>query len=190
MRIEHERYHPKNWRPSILALSQGASARLHLVRYACLLSADRGVVSLAQILAGELEERFALRANAEGLMRKFLLEEELPAFPVVVVDDDFSDALKSLLQCHGIGQLRPNTLMLSWSGDPEQFEALTSMLGLAKKMNRSVLVSCCCQDEGAWGTPSGAINIWWNDPQNGPMMLLLGFLLKESQWRHFFQISS
>jgi len=184
LRLESERYHPKNWRPSILAFSGGAGGRLHLVRYACLLSADRGIVSLAQIITGELEERYIVRGKAEKLLRKFIRDERLPAFPVVVVDDNFLDALKSLLQCHGIGGLRPNTLLLGWSADPERFEAFSAMLCLSKRMNRSVLVICCQHEDEEWEVPSGAINIWWNDSQNTPMMLLLGFLLRQDrEWR-------
>ncbi|MBF0468359.1 MAG: amino acid permease [Desulfamplus sp.] len=184
LRLEQERYHPKNWRPSILALSGGAWDRLHLVRYACLLSADRGIVSLAQIITGELEERITRRVNAEGLIRKFISEKRLPAFPVVVVDDNFSDALKSLLQCHGIGGLRPNTLLLGWSSNPERLKTFSSVLCLAKKMNRSLLVICCVQEEEKWEVPAGAINIWWTDPHNGQLMLLLAFLLRENrEWR-------
>ncbi|MBF0204531.1 MAG: amino acid permease [Desulfamplus sp.] len=184
LRLENERYHPKNWRPSILALSGGAWDRLHLVRYACLLSADRGIVSLAQIITGELEERIVRRVNAEKMIRKFILEEELSAFPVVVVDDNFLDALKSLLQCHGIGGLRPNTLLLGWSTNPERLKSFSSILCLAKKMSRSVLIACCVQEEEKWEVPDGAINIWWTDLKNGQLMLLLAFLLRENrEWR-------
>lgn len=181
LKLEQERYHPKNWRPSILALSGGAWDRLHLVRYACLLSADRGVVSLAQIITGELEERLIRRVKAERMIRKFIFEEKLQAFPVVVVDDNFSDALKSLLQCHGIGGLRPNTLLLGWSADPERLKSFSSILCLAKKMERSVLVVCCVQEEEHWEVPEGAINIWWTDSNNGHLMLLLAFLLRENR---------
>ncbi|MBF0229085.1 MAG: amino acid permease [Desulfamplus sp.] len=181
LKLEQERYHPKNWRPSILALSGGAWDRLHLVRYACLLSADRGIVSLAQIIGGNIEERFILRDKAEKMMRKFILEERLPAFPVVIVDENFSDALKALLQCHGIGGLRPNTLLLGWSADSKRLQSFSSILCLAKKMNRSILVICCVQEEEKWEVPEGNINVWWSDSNNGQLMLLLAFLLKEDR---------
>lgn len=184
LRLEHERYHPKNWRPSILTLSGVAGDRLHLISYACILSAERGLVSLAQIITGRLEDRITRQIEAEKLLRKFIREEELSAFPVVVVDENFGDGLKALLQCHGIGGLRPNTILLGWSDDPEKEEAFSLTLNIAKKMNRSILIVRCQQEQEKWDPPDGAINIWWNDSNNGPMMLLLGFLLKENrEWR-------
>ena len=184
LRLEKEKYHPKNWRPSILALSGNPKTRLHLVSYACLLSADRGLVSLGQVITGQLEDHLSRQIEAEKVLRKYIAKEELEAFPAVVVDENFADGLKSLMQCHGIGGLRPNTILLGWSGDPEKSETFALILSLAKKMKRNVLVVQCKQEKEKWGPPMGHINIWWTDSTNGPMMLLLAFLLKENrQWR-------
>ena len=184
LRLEREAYHPKNWRPSILALSGGAWNRSNLAHYACLFSADRGIVSLAQIMTGELEDRFVRRKEAEKLMRKFIREENLPAFPVVVVDEDFTAGLKALLQVHGIGGLKPNTLLLGWTRDTEKIGVFSMILDLAKNMQRSVLVVRSEQEQDNWNVKKGAINIWWNDATNGPLSLLMAFLLKQDrQWR-------
>jgi len=184
LRLEKESYHPKNWRPSILTLSGIAGSRMHLVRYARLLSAGRGVVSLAQIISGELENLNHRRVEAEKLMRNFIREKKLPAFPVVVVDENFADGLKALLQSHGIGGIRPNTLLLGWSNDPEKQKTFSTILSLARKMEYSCLILHSHHKEENWNPPSGAINIWWTDAKNGPMMLLLGYLLKRNRaWR-------
>jgi amino acid transporter len=184
LKLEQEAYHPKNWRPSILAMSGGAWNRSNLAHYACLFSADRGIVSLAQIMTGELEDRFVRRAEAEKLMRKFIREEKLPAFPVVVVDEDFTAGLKALLQVHGIGGLRPNTLLLGWTQDPDNIGVFSMILDLAKNMQKSVLVVRSEQLQDKWTVPKGDINIWWNDATNGPLSLLMAFLLKQNrEWR-------
>jgi len=184
LRLEQEKYHPKNWRPSLLTLSGGPWNRLHLVSYACILSSNRGLVSLAQIITGKLENRVTRQIEAEKLLRKYIADEELPAFPVVVVDENFSDGLKALLQCHGIGGLRPNTILLGWSEDPKKEGVFTQTLHIAKQMNRSILVVSCHMEQEKWDPPGGAINIWWNDAKNGPMMVLLGFLVRQNrEWR-------
>ncbi len=180
LRLEQEKYHPKNWRPSILTLSGGAWNRSNLVHYACLLSADCGIVSLVQIMTGKLADRFVQRDEAERLMRKFIIKEKLPAFPVVVVDESFT----ALLQVHGIGGLRPNTLLLGWTKEPDNIGVFSTILDLAKNMHRSVVVVRSEQEQDNWEVPSGAINIWWNDSTNGPLSLLIGFLLKQDrEWR-------
>jgi len=184
LKLEQEKYHPKNWRPSILTLSGGAWNRSNLAHYACLLSADRGIVSLAQIMTGELEDRFVRRDEAEKLMRKFIIKEKFPAFPVVVVDDTFTAGLKALLQVHGIGGLKPNTMLLGWTQDPDNIGVFSMILDLAKNMHRSVVVVRSEQEQDNWEVPTGAINIWWNDSTNGPLSLLMGFLLKQNrEWR-------
>ncbi|MDZ7821961.1 MAG: hypothetical protein U5N26_09195 [Candidatus Marinimicrobia bacterium] len=38
----------------------------------------------------------------------------------MVVDENFSEGLKAILQVHGIGGLRPNTLLLGWTRDSER----------------------------------------------------------------------
>ncbi len=184
LKLEQERYHPKNWRPSILALSGGAWSRIHLAEYACWLSADLGMVSLGQIIHGDLDNYFERRRMAEDNLRKFIATEELPAFPVVVVEDDINAAVKALLQCHGIGGLRPNTLLLGWSEDPDNAPFFSESLRVAKKMQRSVIVVACEEEREKDYVPKGCINIWWQNPKEGSLMLLLAFLLKKNpEWR-------
>lgn len=184
LRLEQERYHPKNWRPSILALSGGAYNRLHLAEYACWLTADNGVVSIGQVIRGTLEDLIDRRHEAEIILRKFIREEGLSAFPVVIVEENIHAAIKSLLQCHGIGGMRPNTVLLGWSQDPEKAGVFAETLGIAKRMKRSLVIVACAQEQEKTEIPDGAINLWWNNDENGALMLLLGFLLKKNpEWR-------
>lgn len=115
LKLEDERYHPKNWRPTILALSGGAWRRYHIAEYAFWLAAGRGILTLGQVIVGEMEDRLTRRVQAEKIMRRFIREETLSAFPAVVVETDLNEGIKALLQCHGIGGVRPNTLLLGWS---------------------------------------------------------------------------
>ena len=50
LQLEDTRYHPKNWRPIILALSGGAWRRNHLAQYGSWLTAGRGIMILAQVM--------------------------------------------------------------------------------------------------------------------------------------------
>ncbi|QVL35696.1 amino acid permease [Aminirod propionatiphilus] len=187
LRLEKERYHPKNWRPSILALSGGAWSRNHLAEYACWLSAGRGVVSLAQILFGDVEELVVRRNEAERLLRRHIQEEGRAAFPAVVVEEDLGKGIKTLLQCHGIGGVRPNTILMGWSEDPRRVGLFGRTLRLCRAMGRSVVVVRYDRrvernDEEA---PKGSLNIWWREPHNGALMLLLAHLMKQNRiWRN------
>jgi hypothetical protein len=155
--LEKEQYYPKNWRPSILTLSGLAGSRMHLIKYAHLLSANRGIVSLAQIIIGELADMNKKRVAAEKLMRDFIRKEKLPAVPVVVVDENMADGFKSLLQCHGIGGLKPNILLFGWSNDPQNHDTFSSILHLVRRMKHSCLILSSNREDDQWESPSGAI---------------------------------
>ncbi len=183
LRLERSSYHPKNWRPSILALSGGPYNRLHLADYACWFTADSGIVTIAQIIHGKLEELFDRRREAEDILRKFLLRENISAFPVVIVEENTHDAIKALVQCHGISGIRPNTLLLGWSEDPEKEAMYRDTLITVKQMRRSLLVVACEQKEDKTLIPEGAINLWWNSAEHGALMLLLAYLLRRNpEW--------
>jgi amino acid transporter len=186
LRLEAEHYHPKNWRPSILALSGGAYNRVHLAEYAGWLTEDNGIVSIGQVIRGDLDDLVTRQREAETILRKFIREQELSAFPVVVVDENIHAAVQGLLQCHGLGGLRPNTLLLGWSRDPEKSGVFADILSLARRMGRSIVVVANKQQnkEARTPVPEGAINIWWSKEGNGALMLLLAYLLKRNpEWR-------
>ncbi len=184
LRLEQETYHPKNWRPSILVLSGGPYNRLHLAEYACWFTADSGVVSIAQVIRGELEQLLDRRHEAETILRKFLLKEEIPAFPVVLVEENIHTAIKALLQCHGIGGMRPNTILLGWSRDPEKAGVFYETLRIVKEMKRSLIIVNCEDEQERIAIPDGAINLWWSDSEQGALMLLLAYLLQKTpEWR-------
>ncbi len=183
LRLERERYHPKNWRPSILALSGGASSRVHLAEYGYWFAAHSGIFSIGQVIRGELEDLIERRREAENILRRFILKEELGAFPVVIVEEDMHTAVKSLLQCHGLGGLRTNTVLLGWSRDPDKEEIFHETLSIVKQMKRSLIVIACEEEQEKTHIPEGAVNIWWNTSENGELMLLLAYLLKRNpEW--------
>ena len=56
-----------------MALSGGAWKRYHIAEYSSWLVAERGVLTFGHILTGEVEDRFAIREQAEKQLRKFTL---------------------------------------------------------------------------------------------------------------------
>ena len=107
LRLENELYHPKNWRPIILALSGRAWTRPHLAVYGHWFSAGHGILSLGQVIEGDIDALIERRDNQEKLLHKFIKDAELQAFPVVAVAKDLADGINAIVQCHGLGGLRP-----------------------------------------------------------------------------------
>jgi len=51
-------------------------------------------------------------------------------------------------------------------------------------MKRSLIIVACEQEEEKTVIPEGAVNLWWTTPQDGALMLLLAYLLTETnEWR-------
>jgi amino acid transporter len=190
LRLEQEAYHPKNWRPLVLALSGSGWTRPRLAIYGHWLTAGHGILTLAQVLQGETKDHAERQAAYEKTLRQFIRKQELQAFPAVVVAEHQSDGLDALIQSHGIGGIRPNTVLLNWPQGMEGAVAFGASLRLLSRFGRSI-VSARFVDDGAgepefnaWSVPDGTIDIWWRGKANGQLMLLLAHLLRQNpQWR-------
>jgi len=180
LRLEEETYHPKNWRPTILALSGSVWNRYHLAEYGYWLAAGRGLLTFAQVVGGDVEDRLQVRERHERRLRRFIQEHELAAFAVVVVEEDLLAGTKALLQCYGIGGVRPNTVMLGWSEDLQRLEQTARLLRLIRDFKRSLLIVKCEESRKPWAEAEGTIDVWWNTLKNGSLMLLLAHLLRQN----------
>jgi len=180
LRLEEEAYHPKNWRPMILALSGGVWNRHHLAEYGYWLAAGRGLLTFAQVVTGDVEDRIELHQRHHRRLRQFIQEEDLEAFPVVVIEEDLIAGLKAILQCYGIGGVRPNTVLVGWTEDPEHLERMGRVLRLLRDFRRSIVVVKYDELQERWVAPTGTIDVWWHDRVNGALMLLLAHMLVQN----------
>ena len=180
LRLERQPMHPKNWRPIILALGATGTGRHQIVEYGYWLTAGRGVLTLGRVISGGADDRLERSYQAEPVLRQHIGDEGIGAFPAVVVDDDVLSGVKALLQCHGIGGVRPNTVLLGWGDDPEEIERFANILRISQRLQRNALIIKREQIREDWDVPSGEIHIWWHGRKNGPLMVLLAHLLAQN----------
>jgi len=201
LRLEDLSYHPKNWRPVVLAMSSSAWNRPLLAIYGQWLTSGHGILTLAQVVVGDVEDHADRRRNYERTLRKFIEHEELEAFPAVVVAPYLSDGIEALIQCHGIGGLKPNTVLLGWPKSQAKAETFAASLRLLARLQRSIICARLVQDleqtltaepvstsqsalQEFWTAPRGTIDVWWRGKENGELMLLLAHLLHQNpDWR-------
>ena len=69
-----------------------------------------------------------------------IAEEDIAAFPVVCVSPTLEEGIASLVQCHGLGGLEPNTVMLGWPEMPDRWPRLCGVIRTVAGLGRSVLV--------------------------------------------------
>ncbi|HRX77473.1 MAG TPA: amino acid permease [Pirellulaceae bacterium] len=186
LRLEDQMYHPKNWRPIILALSGAGWDRPQLAVYGHWFTSGQGILTLGQVIQGEIENRLERRTAQERILHDFIRTEQLEAFPAVVVAPYLADGIESLVQCQGMGALRSNTVMIGWPTDTKRAEAFGATLRTIASLQRSIISVRFKDDpDDPWVAPSGTIDVWWRGRQNGSLMLLLAHLLtKTTEWRN------
>jgi len=187
LKLEKELHHPKNWRPIILALSGASWERPHLAVYGHWFTAGHGVLTLGYVIQGEVENRLERLVNQERILYTFIQDQKLEAFPAVVVAPTIPAGMESLVQIHGLGALRPNTVMIGWPTDPKKAAAFLATLGSITSLERSVVAMRFNEpalEADSRVVPLGTIDVWWRGHQNGELMLLLAHLLAQNQeWR-------
>ncbi len=178
LKLEDELYHPKNWRPFVLALSGQGFSRPHLVVFGSWLTADTGVLTLGQVIPGELDDRHQRRISQEKILHAMIGERKLSAFPAVVVAADYITGVEALVQCQGLGRLRPNTILLGCPLTIERMRVFCGLLRNLEALGRSVVVLRRTDEpEDDWDAPKGTIDVWWRGRANGELMVLLAHLI-------------
>ncbi len=184
--LEQERYHPKNWRPNILAMGAGLEGRLFLAVWGRRLCGEHGLLMLGQVILGDEEGHLDRHARAVRLLRKTIQTNDLGAFPVAAISESLSSGMSALVQCAGIGALRPNLIFFGWSDKPENRQEFLTNLRTVARLGRSIaIMRQATQPEDPWVQPKGSIDVWWLGQGNGSLMLLLAHILRRNVgWRN------
>ena len=185
LKLEQSLYHPKNWRPIILAMSGGSMNRRYLAVFGHWLTSGHGILNIGQVIIGSAEDQLDRIENQEELLSKFIQKEDLEAFPNVVAAPTLTEGIEYLIQCSGLGALRPNSLLIGWPGEECKAEPLVASLRVIEGLKRNVIIAKFTVEEDPWLAPSGTIDVWWRGRQNGELMLLLAHLLKQNRkWQN------
>ena len=185
LKLEKQFYHPKNWRPIILALSGASSARPRLAIFGNWFTSGNGILAIGHVIEGDVDQRIERRTNQERLMRNFIREQSLEAFPAVIVSPTLADGVESLVQCHGLGALRPNTVLIGWPSGNSRTDIFSANLRTVANLGRSIVVMRLADTvTDPWHVPAGTIDVWWRGQKNGELMLILAHLLRNNtSWR-------
>ncbi len=174
---------PKNWRPTFLVLARTTEAHLTLMKYADWMEGGRGLVTAAQVFSGDLETYAKRVAGLRSAMDAFLKENALAVFPEVIFAEDMDEGIRTVIQAHSIGPLKPNTVLLGWPQGEERAQAFFRHLRIITAMGKSAVIVV---DNGL---PADVrmvrrIDIWWRGQENGSLMATLAHLLTQNwSWR-------
>ncbi|MGD8513079.1 MAG: amino acid permease [Deltaproteobacteria bacterium] len=167
--------HPKNWRPTVLVLMRDPETYLTIAMYALWIGEDRGLVTLARVLVGDLQEIGNLKQTAVAQLKGFLEENDFKALSTVVVTRSLDEGITALLQGYPIGPLRPNTVLMGWTSDAERTASFVQHMNSVRLLSMSLIL---LRDKGLPRLRTNRrIDIWWRGRENGSLMVLLAHLL-------------
>jgi amino acid transporter len=175
LRLARMPVHPKNWRPTLLVLTGNPKERPTLASYGLWIGAERGLVTLARVLVGDPAEIGRLRKPAAEQLNQFLSQSGFQALTSVVVSENIDAGLTTLIEGHPLSPLRPNTVLMGWSADPERAVSFLHHLNAVKRLGMSLIL---LDDRGA--VPDSLrrrIDVWWRGQENGYLMMLVAHLL-------------
>ncbi|GJM20733.1 MAG: Na-K-Cl cotransporter [Planctomycetota bacterium] len=189
--MAREPEHARNWRPHTLVFSERDAGRVPLLRFAEWIEGGAGLNTVVKLV--QLDAR-ADTHREQGRMATELREHGLDAFPLVVATDDMSTTCATLVQAHGLGPVRTNTILLPWSeradacSDAPATGQLLRHLQTAARLGVHVLVLDA--QDADWQRVADRkakrrrLDLWWSDDPNGELMLLLSHMMRrDALWR-------
>lgn len=169
--------HQKNWRPTIVILSGDPQRQHGLVEYAGLFGDRRGILSLLHIVEhcgpGFREKREAAVKHLSEIVAQYRWK----LFPEAVVAEDFDIALRTSLQAHSLGPLKPNIVMFGWPHNIERVVPFFSHIRTVFELNMNCLLLVNPRGIRVPLSPTGTIDVWWRGQGNGSLMLIMAYLL-------------
>ncbi len=174
---------PRDWRPHILVLADDPRRRIELIRFADWLNQRRGIVTVARLLEGRVEERYAEVEPSTRAIDAVLAAEGIVAFAETDVVEAFEQGVVDVCQANGIAGLASNTVMIGWPSRRERMLEVLRALRRAALLGKSAVL--CRLTGRPWGAQPRRIDVWWGGLQNnGDLLLLFAHLLSlNPAWR-------
>lgn len=185
--LETAKFHPKNWRPILAAISPDPLMERRLVQVGSWLEARRGLYTVAEVHETpepDIHERLAYRERRRDELQRHLKSLDIVAFSEVCVVDDYNDGFSVFLQSYALSGLRPNTILTTIptihdEAGRARFQRTAAVLR-AFDYNTVLLLP----GELVLDKPQRVIDLWWRGSRNGSLMALLAYLMQQDRtWR-------
>uniref|UniRef100_A0A158RDR2 Solute carrier family 12 member 6 n=1 Tax=Hydatigena taeniaeformis TaxID=6205 RepID=A0A158RDR2_HYDTA len=182
--------HTKNWRPQLLVyvpvrndLSVGESNLLHLVRQ---LKAGKGLTLVTTILEGDICARKDDVELVKSQLDEQLVKCRVKGLASVIVAQSVAEGMKNMVQSAGLGNLRHNTILLTYPEDWRQTEdkenapilRTAQACSLAILMPRFIEAFPQSKDTALTGT----VDLWFIVHDGGILLLTAYLLLRNRVW--------
>lgn len=173
----------RNWRPDVLAFTELPLKSSDVIDLSRAISGGRGMVTLTSIVpeaAGSTERVKEL----SGILKSTAEKRRLLAFSRVYASDDPFGTMHGLINSYGFGPFVPDTILIGVPTKEPQLKSISALASFIYQLRRSAIFVRERQAEELNDKKPARIDVWWRGQnQNGPFMLALATLIKESQER-------
>jgi hypothetical protein len=185
IRLAHRPMTARNWRPHVLVFSENVEKRLDLIRFGTWFSQGRGVVTVCELVVGDLLTHEISVLDREQQIQRILRREGLVAFGEVDIVPDVISGLSSVAQANGMAGLDSNMILLGWPHDPAWMLEFFQVVRRLERIRKSTIIARIQPGLIPREGERRQIHIWWGGLQrNGDLMLLLAHLLtRNPEWR-------
>lgn len=186
IRLSQRSMSARNWRPHILVFVDDARRKLDLIKFASWFSQNRGVVTVCELVVGDLLQEEIDSEDRLQKTRELLDHEDLTVFAEVDVVDNIIDGIADVAQANGIAGFASNTIILGWPKDPNMMVDFLVTTRRLERIRKSVVIGKLNpQHIFPVRKAKREIHVWWGGlKQNGDLMLLLAYLLaRNPEWR-------
>ena len=179
MRQRDMESHVRNWRPHILIFAQDVQKEFSVIQLAYAFSQGRGIITVSSLRTGDIDNLEGLHAQAEE-NNKILHEKGIIAFCEIDVVNDIQSGIFIVAQANGIAGLQSNTVMIGWPEKEQKMMEIIQTMRRLDKVGKSLILT---KMSGFEQREKRQIDIWWaGSENNGDMMLLLAYLLSQSNF--------
>jgi amino acid transporter len=178
--LEQSKVHPKNWRPTLVTVTDDPRVDADLVRIGAWLESRRGLYSVLHVVerpADELAARVRFRRDLREELRRVLDSEKIVGFPEALVAPDHNNGLADFLQSYSIGGIRPNTALVKMP--PARNTAARERFLERVETIATFDLSLAVLKPGdiAPNKEQRRIDLWWRGEKNGSLMAMFAYLL-------------
>jgi len=188
LNLERLTDHSVTWRPSLMLIGRDLIAKQKLVEVAFGLTHKSGFLTCVNLQkSGEFDAEKLEEDSVE--FKKMLHEKGISAFYKNAIVENYLSGQLIAAQVHGVGEFRPNTILMDWSESIRGAHQKTStestsqfkLIRFYSELNISMMLYHVNADIQRSGYRK--VDVWWDPEQkNGSFMLLLAHLLASGRY--------
>ncbi len=167
----------KSWRPTIVAFSANKDNKNVIFNILDWINAKASITKLYFLVSGKINRQKKRGEKLEKQMKEFVQDSGIDLYPEVIISDDFSTSIRTILQSEKLGDISFNTIFIDLD---ERFK-LSRLLEDAATINKNIIIL----RNNLGFSDFKKVDVWWSTPANGNLMMLLAYLITNSdQWKN------